>query len=331
MKAFVTGPTGFLGVHLLQELAGDGWQITAFHRPTSDLSELRQISGVEYTVGDVRDQGSLLRGMPEGVDAVFHTAGSVGFLQPEEEDEQYEINKEGTRNVVFAALAKGVGRFIYTSTVLTYDFSGGARVTEHSPPSTTSKYPYIHSKRLAELEVEKGIKNGLDAVFIHPGAVFGAYDKSTWSKTFREIDRGRVPVAPPGAASFCHMRQVAEAHVTAFHRGRTGEHYVLGGVDASFFEITREVAKILDKRGPLFVMPAPLFRLFARMEYWISNLLGREAVFTPDLADILCETVLCDSSKAVNELGYAPSSLNTMLNDCYRWMVSAKMLPAGRG
>ena len=90
MKAFVTGPTGFLGINLLQQLAKEGWDILAFHRSTSDLAQVKKIRGIQYAVGDVRDLDSVLRGLPFGVDAIFHTAGSVGFLLPEEEKSQYE-------------------------------------------------------------------------------------------------------------------------------------------------------------------------------------------------------------------------------------------------
>lgn len=267
MRAFVTGPTGFLGTTLMHELAGKGWDLVAFHRPTSDLSDLRGIPRLSYAVGDVTDKESLRSGMPRGVDAVFHTAGSVGFLKPEDEKEQYDINELGTRNVVETALEKSVGRLIYASTVLTYDFSGGKRVTETSGANTDPRLAYIHSKYLGELEVEKAVRNGLDAVLLHPAAVFGAYDKATWSKMFREISRGlRVPLAPPGAATLCHMRKVAEAHVSAFHRGRKGEHYLLGGTDATWMEIATKIAEILGRPAPLAVVPAPLFRVLGRIE-----------------------------------------------------------------
>jgi dihydroflavonol-4-reductase len=327
MRAFVTGPNGFLGIHLLQELAKEGSEIVAFHRPTSDISDLRRIPGVTYAVGDVRDLDSVLAGMPMGVDAVFHAAGSVGFLSPEEEKSQYDINELGARNLVSAAFARSARRFIYTSTVLTYDW--GRRITEQSPPNTAATYSYIHSKYLAEREVESAIAKGLDVVIIHPSAIFGAYDKATWSQAFHAIYNGRLLAAPPGGASFCHMRKVAEAHVSALHRGRTGEHYVLGGADATFLEVTQEIAKILGRSGPRFALPAPLFRRFGRLEFWLSRMLGRKPVFTPALADIMCETILCDSKKAISELGYQPSSLQTMLMDCYEWMVETKMLPAG--
>ena len=330
MKAFVTGSTGFLGIHLLQELSRSGWEVTAFHRPTSDLSELRAIPGLRYAVGDVLDRESVRRALPDGGDAVFHAAASVGFLRPEDGQAQYEINQLGTRHVVETALEKRTRRFIQTTTVLTYDFSGGRRITEESPPNLRTDCAYIHSKHLADLEVERALERGLDAVFIHPSAVFGAYDKATWSKMFREVDRGlHIPAAPPGAASVCHMRKVAQAHVSAFANGRRGEHYVLGGPDATIREIATEIARILHRPAPRVTIPGPLFKLFGRIEYRISNLLGVEPMVTPSLADMLCDTVLCDSSKAVRELGYAPSSLREMLLDCHQWMVRTGLL-AGR-
>src|SRR5262249_38271833 len=130
------------------------------------------------------------------------------------------------------------------------------RITEASAANTTSRSAYIHSKYLAELEIEKGARAGLDVVFLHPSAILGAYDKSTWSKVFREVQRGlHIPAAPPGAASFCHMRKVAQAHLNAFYRGRKGEHYILGGADATMKEVAAKVAEILGRPGPWGTLP----------------------------------------------------------------------------
>jgi nucleoside-diphosphate-sugar epimerase len=330
MRAFVTGSTGFLGIHLLQELERDGWEIFAFHRPSSDLTELRKIGGITYVVGDVTDRASLEAGMPEGLDAVFHAAGSVGFLKPGEEKKQTDINQVGARNLAEVALKKRPRRFIYTSTVLTYSFAGGKQITENSPPNTDESDSYAHSKYLAELEIEKGAAQGLDVVFLHPSAIFGAYDKQTWSKMFTVIQEGgfKTWLAPPGKATICHMRKVAQAHISAYHHGRKGEHYLLGDVDATFLEIAGMIAEILERPAPFASPPAPLFRLFGRLECRVSMTLGKEPTLTPAMADTLCQTIVCDSSKARRELLYDPSSLRTMLMDCYQWMVDSKMLPA---
>ncbi len=104
MRAYVTGGTGFLGTHLVRELDRKGWKTTVLHRKTSDLSELKRLTAVEFAEGDILDLPSILRSMPEGVDAVFHCAASVGTLPHAEEGSRYRVNQEGTRNIVDACL-----------------------------------------------------------------------------------------------------------------------------------------------------------------------------------------------------------------------------------
>lgn len=321
MIAFVTGSTGFLGVTLAQELVQDGWEVVALHRPTSDLKELKKLSLIRYAVGDITDADSVLAGMPERVDAVFHTAGSVGFFDPSEDARQHQINVVGTRNVVEAALKRKARRFIHTSTILTYDYSGHQRLDESSPPNDNSKYSYISSKYQGDLEVVKGARKGLDTVILHPSVIFGAYDKTGWSQMFTEISRGlQVPLAPPGGANVCHMREIARAHVSAFHKGRTGEHYMLGGPDKTFREMIDAVAAMLEKPGPRFTAPAWLFTSLCRLDNITARWFGRKPMATLTEAEILCETCVCSSEKAVRELDYHPAEFETMLEDCYLWM-----------
>lgn len=327
MKAFVTGGTGFLGTHIIQELDKDGWEIIALHRKSSDLSELKKCRKVTFVLGDITDINSLRAGIPEGIDAVFHIAGSVGHLPHSEENSRYGINQDGTRNVIDVCLEKKIGRLIYTSTVVTFDFHLPGTVTENFPKNYWSKDQYVNSKRLAEDEVEKGAKKGLDVVYLHPSAVFGAYDKVTWSKMFLEIERGLpLPFAPPSGGSVCHARKVAQAHVNAYYKGGQGEHYILGGPNVSWFEVSKSIAKILNKPAPVAALPKLIFRLYGLLEFWISTKIKREPTLTPHTIDLLCEQVYSDSSKAIKEINYQPSSLDEMLQDCFQWMVSVGMI-----
>lgn len=325
--AFVTGSTGFLGITLTQELVNAGWEVVAFHRPSSELKELKLLSSVRYAVGDITDADSVLAGLPEQVDAVFHTAGSVGFFEPGEDTRQYQINVIGTRNVVEAALEKKSRRFIHTSTILTYDYLSGHTVDESTPPNSDSKYSYISSKYQGDLEVENAAQRGLDAVILHPSVIFGAYDRTGWSQLFREISRGpRVPLAPPGRANVCHMREVARAHISAFDKGRTGEHYILGGPETSFREMIDAIAAILQKPGPKFTAPAGLFRFLCRLDNITAPWLNRKPMVTQAEGEILCETCVCSTDKAIRELDYHPAPLETMLEDCYAWMKREDLL-----
>lgn len=327
MKAFVTGGTGFLGTHLVKALDRQGWEIIALHRKTSDLTELKKCQKIEFTLGDITDLESLKRGIPQNVDAVFHVAGSVGHLPHNLENSRYLINQTGTRNVIETCKEKSIGRLIYTSTVLTYDFHKYRPLTENAERNLWCKDPYIHSKRLADEEVDKGLSSGLDIVYLHPSAVFGSYDKDTWSKMFLEIKRGLpLPFAPPGGGSVCHALKVAEAHVTAFHRGKKGQHFILGGPDVTWLQVSQEIAKILKAPGPRWRLPTLLFKAYGWSEFLISSALRRNPMLTPHTIDILTETIYSDSTLAAKELDYKSSTLREMLEDCHQWMLKAKML-----
>jgi dihydroflavonol-4-reductase len=328
MKAFVTGANGFVGAHVIHNLVEEGWEIIVLKRTESDLSEISQYKNIQYRIGDIRDIESLRSAIPEQVDAVFHVAGSVAHLPHHLEHTRYGINVQGTKNMVDVCLEKTVGRFIYTSTVLVYDFHVGRNFNESAPLNQWCKDPYINSKKLADEEVTKGLARGLDAVFMHPSAVFGWNDKATWSKMFLEIEKGLpLPFAPPGGGSVCHVRKVASAHVKAFHKGQKGRHYILGGPDVTWLQVTQAIAKILKKKGPRWPLPTPLFKLYGWSEFLISTyILRRDPMLTPHSIDILCENVFSDSSLAMKELDYHSSTLEEMLLDCYHWMVKVKML-----
>ncbi|MDQ2801048.1 MAG: NAD-dependent epimerase/dehydratase family protein, partial [Armatimonadota bacterium] len=121
--AFVTGSTGFLGLNLIQQLTEQGWQVTALHRPSSNLTYLKRFS-VTLTSGEIEDAASLEQAMPEGLDAVFHVAGDVSFWSGHRA-RQSKANVEGTRNMVATARRKGAKRFIHTSSIAVYGVQPG--------------------------------------------------------------------------------------------------------------------------------------------------------------------------------------------------------------
>jgi dihydroflavonol-4-reductase len=153
-RAFVTGGTGFLGLNLLEQLVAEGWQVTALHRRTSDLSEIRRFP-VDLAAGDLTDPASLRRVIPPGMDAVFHVAADTSVWS-RHDDRQTRINVDGTRHIVAAALASGAGRFVHTSTWNVYGLEQGA-INERSPQlgsspgSTTTAASTSRRKRCDEV------------------------------------------------------------------------------------------------------------------------------------------------------------------------------------
>ncbi len=322
--AFVTGGTGFLGLNLIQQLTEQGWRVTALHRPSSDLTYLKRFP-VTLAAGEIEEAASLERAMPEGLDAVFHVAGDVSFWSGHRA-RQLRTNVEGTRNVLAAARRKGARRFVHTSTIAVYGPQPGP-FDETAPHLGKSSWVgYLHSKALAEEEVQKAVAAGLDAVLLNPANIVGPYDLSNWSRLFRLVAEDKLPGIPPGRAPFCHVAEVAKAHLTAFERGRTGENYILGGVEAGYVEAFAVVGRLLDHPVPSKPIPAFALRLAGRLSEWGSRVTHKEPDLTPEMAALLSSSIACRSDKAARELGHQAVPLQTMFEDCYRWLAAEGLI-----
>ena len=320
----MTGATGFLGLNIVEHLTEQGWAVTALHRPTSNLTYLKQFP-VTLTVGEIEEAASVKQAMPEKLDAVFHVAGDVSFWSGDRA-RQTRTNVDGTRNVVQAALGKGAKRFLHTSSIAVYGLQRHPfdETTPHG--GKASWINYLLTKALAEEEVRIAIGQGLDAVFLNPANIVGHYDAANWGRVFNLVAEDKLPGIPPGEAPFCHAVEVARAHLTAFERGRTGENYILAGTQATYMQAFQIVGKLLGH--PVAARPLPAFALAAagRLSEWGSKFTHKEPDMTPEMATLLCATLRCHSDKAERELGYKSVPLETMFADCYRWLVQEKVL-----
>jgi len=322
--AFITGGTGFLGLNLIEQLLTNSWQVIALHRPTSKLKHLRE-KDIQLVQGSITKPNSLINVFPEKADAVFHVAGNTNMWSRRNHI-QTRDNVEGTQNMVTAALKRQAKRFIHTSSIAAYGYHE-QRIDEKAKSNATdSPLNYHRTKYLAEMEVRKGIEKGLDAVMINPANIIGPFDYSNWSQLFTLIDRQKLPGVPKATQTFCHVAAVAKAHIAAFHRGRKGENYILGGVEADFLTLAQEIGILLGKHVPKRTTPGWILRLLGRVSLLGSYITGREPNITPERAILVSNQMLCNSQKAEKELGYHSVPLKNMLNDCYQWMLSEGLI-----
>lgn len=322
--AFLTGATGFVGTVLAKQLAAQGWRLAAIHRPGSNLKYLADVP-IDWRAGDVTDPPSLRAALPEGVDAVFHLAGDTS-LWSRHNERQTRVNVEGTRNMVEAALARGAKRFVHTSSISVYGLQAGVIDERAQQLGRVSPVNYQRSKFLAEEEVRKGIARGLDAVILNPAAIMGPYDAVNWVRMIRLVCEGRLPGVPPGRMSFCHVDEVARAHIAAVERGRRGENYLLGGTDAPLAELVRVIGEVAGKPVPTRVTPAWLLRAVGQAGEWVSQVTGREPRFTPESARMATRHLHCDCSKAERELGFRPVPLRRLVEDSYAWLKAERLI-----
>lgn len=325
LTAFVTGATGFLGSNLARELDRQGWSTTVLARPTSSLEDIDDLN-LEIREGDIVDVDSLLNAIPRGVDAVFHVAASTNVWAGNN-DEQDRINIDGTRNVIEAAIAADARRLIHTSSFTTWGFQNTV-LTEHSPRSRDSDWiNYVRTKRIAEDLVKEAVRAGtLDAVILNPGHILGPGDRHNWSRMVQMVATDSLPGVPPGGGAFADVREVAKAHVAAFHQGECGEHYLLGGEDVSFAEVLSIVGELLGKDVPDKTTPAWVLRTVAHFHAAVASVTRKPPKITPESAIMICRHVRCDSTRAQTVLGYRQTPIRPLVEDTVNWMRRAGLL-----
>jgi nucleoside-diphosphate-sugar epimerase len=164
-------------------------------------------------------------------------------------------------------------------------------------------------------------RNGrLDAVVLNPGNVLGPGDRHNWSRLFRMVSTGSLPGVGPGGGNFCDVREVAKAHVEAWHRGQTGHRYLLGGEFASYLQVAAMAGEILNARVPDKPMPTWILEAVARVKNLLAAVTGKEPDLTPEGAALIIHAIRCNSDKAQRELDYPIVPLRNMVEDTIDWM-----------
>lgn len=277
MRAYVTGASGFVGGHVVDELRGRGWDV-----------------GDVFV--DLSDRDGLRREML-GCDAVFHLAALYSF--DGDPAEFRHVNVEGTRNVLEAARRAGVGRVVHTSTCATCGPVAGRQATEDDvPPSWELSVPYKATKLAAERVAQEAARDGLDVVIVNPTTPVGEGDRAPTptGQMVRGVVTGRyVAYLGTTGMNLVDVRDVARGHVLAFERGRIGEKYLLGGRDLPLRDVFALIAALAGRPRPRLRVPYVLARAGAAL-----GLLNRHQVTLARLPAYF------SSEKARRELGYEP-------------------------
>jgi dihydroflavonol-4-reductase len=319
ITALVTGGTGFVGSHVARALVERGYQVRILRRETSRLDAVSDIV-CEHAVGDVMDLDSLRAAM-DGVDWVFHVAAVADYWR-NDPGRIYEVNVDGTRHVLRAAEDTGVRRVIFTSSAAAMGYRDDLCPVDESvrfnyDPRLT---PYGHSKFLAEAEVCRAIRRGLDCVILNPTVIVGPGDLNQISSSVvLEMARGHVPpTVPPGGVTLIDARDVAAAHVAAAERGRTGERYLLGAVDLTHKAWMRLTADAVGRRRWALALPAWAIHPAA----WGADLLRRCGVPIPIEGNQLrlsARMMFFNCQKSWRELGEPRVPIQQSLRDAYAW------------
>jgi len=312
----VTGASGFLGWHVARVLRDRGHTVRALVRPTSKIQEL----DVEPVVGDLRDAESLRRAV-SGCEVVFHVAADYRLWSPHPQD-LYDSNVGGTRNLLSAARAAGVSRFVYTSTVGCIGVPENG-IGDESMICTLEEMSgdYKRSKFQAEQVALEFARAGFPVVIVNPTAPIGDHDfkPTPTGKIILDFITGKMPAYIDTGLNLVDARDVALGHVLAAERGRVGERYILGCENLTLKQILERLGKITGLKPPSVQLPYAVAYAAGVVTTAWAAISGQAPRAPLEAVRMAKKKMFVRHEKAARELGYAPEGVDEALRRAVEW------------
>lgn len=323
MEYFVTGATGLIGTHLVEQLVDDGHDVIGLTRSRSNANHLPD--KVRVVEGDITKKDSMRTPM-SGVDGVFHIAAwfYVG-PGPREREKAERINVEGTQNVLELMQELDIPKGVYTSTVGVYPGTSGQTVDESIDPECPTFAVYFRTKWEAHFEVAKPmIDNGLPLVIVQPGGVYGPHDKLYGSAraAFRDYLQGDLPMVPRNwMLSFDYAPDTAQAHISAMKKGEPGEEYIVASEPRTMNEVFSQAEAITGIPAPR-TAPDWLFSGLATVMRGVEQVTTPPEGLEAEMMEFFAgRQYLVDNSKAKRELGLEHRPLEAGLREYLAWEI----------
>jgi len=324
MRVLVTGATGFIGANVVRALLDKGYVVRGLARPESDCRSLEGLE-IELARGDVRDSGSVKKAL-QGCSIAFHVAALYSFwVRPR--SLVYEVNVEGTRNVLQAALETGVERVVYTSSVAALGLREDGRPVDETTPVDPRgiKSDYKRSKYLAQQVALEYAAEGLPVVIVNPSFPVGPYDAkpTPTGQVILDFLNRKMPAYLDTGMNVVAVEDVALGHVLAAEKGRDGEGYILGGENLTMQALLGILAELTGLPAPSLCLPYHPILGLAYLNAAFCALSGRVPRMTPETVSMSRHRMFYDPGKAVRELGLSQTPAREALRRAVDWFREA--------
>jgi len=321
---FVTGASGLLGAYLLRELLNRGETVKALYRTRKpSLLSVAELEAIEWVRGDLFDV-VLLSTLCRECSEVYHVAGLVSF-NPRRKQDLMRVNVQGTANVVNACLEGGVRKMVHVSSVSALGRRrDGVTVREDAKWSEENNLStYGKSKYLAEMEVWRGISEGLNAVIVNPTIILGVSDWGDGSAAIFRKAYSEFPWYTPGSSGFVDAGDVARAMVELMRSPVNAERFIISAENRTFREIFILMARNFGKKEPRLKASPFMAALVWRLERIRSIFTTEEPLLTKETAETARIKVYYDNSKLKNFLpGFSYKPLEeTIAQSCSEYLL----------
>ncbi len=246
MKNLVTGATGLVGSHIAEKLGQEGEEVIALARESSDTSFIETL-GIEIRYGSITDPSCVYEAA-KGIDRIYHAAALTGEWVPKERS--YEVNVQGTANLLQASLEYRIDRFFFVSSLAVMGFKD-----HHNTPVETdyrkARDPYIDTKIESEKLVRRFGKFGLPTTILRPGFMYGPRDRRFMRRILSKLENGSFRFVGEGKniLNLNYVGNFADAVVLAGKTPRSiGQIYNIANDDKSL-NMQSFIFKVADLWG----------------------------------------------------------------------------------
>ena len=331
MNILITGATGFIGRHLVKTLITNGHNCRCLVRNIGTAEKLFENPGnIEFVTGDIIKPESLI-GMAKNIDIVFHLAarGHVTATTKNAYKEFFDINVNGTENVIEECLNENVSKFFHFSSTAAVGLIPDKVVDESTPPQPTT--PYQKSKFESEtLAMDYFKKKEFPAIILRPCMVYGIGGLGEFYKFTKLIKKGLMPIVGKREklTPIVHVGDVVAACIKSLSAAKAGETYHICGLKSYPFDTILElINKALQKEKPLPIIPESLVFISVSILEAFSKILNRPPVATRQNIKSTIANRIFSIEKAKRELGYQASvNLETGINDTISWYKSENLI-----
>lgn len=303
----VTGATGLVGSHLLQALLNKGEQVRALYR--SVIPQIPGAEKIDWVKGDILDILSLEEAMM-GVQQVYHCAAVVSF-HPSQRKNLHHVNTAGTANVVNASLDAGITKMVFMSSVAALGRIREDVMIDETMNWTpeTSNSEYGKSKYMAEMEVWRGIGEGLNAVIVNPVIILGAGDWSSGSTAIFKSAYDEFPWYTEGMSGFVDVMDVVNAMVALMESKISAQRFIISGANLPYRSVFTMIAQAFGKKPPHKKVTAWMAAIVWRLEAIKSRFTGKSPLLTKETAKTARAKVRFNNTKlleAIPAFQYTP-------------------------
>jgi dihydroflavonol-4-reductase len=320
MTTLITGATGFIGSAVARELVEKGEKVRCLVRATSSMQNLDGLQ-MELACGDIRDIHSVRRAV-NGCTRVYHLAAVYANWLPKP-GLMYQVNEEGTRNVLKACAAKGVQKIVYCSSVAALGAHGKSPADETAKFNLNStKDHYYISKHRAEQVALQFVRDGLPVVVVNPSGPVGPRDSepTPTGALIISIIKGKLPAYVDGGINIIDVTDCARGIVAAMEKGQVGEKYILGNRNISIKEYFDLIVAVAGRgKSPFIRLPQGMAVFSGHLYEMLARLTHRPPVTSASWVRVGSHYSWWDCGKARDQLGLGQRPIEESIAEAVRW------------